>query len=710
MRNIVGAGAGRSGFFINIFVGIMKKECLFATALLLSVNLIAQQKPKEINIDSIPLLTEVVIKGFETDRRLLETPVAAGIINRSDIQRFSAVSLLPSVNIIPGVRMEERSPGSYRLSLRGSLLRSPFGVRNVKMYWNDIPLTDAGGNTYFNLADQRGIGQVEILKGPGGSLYGANTGGVIILHPDEAFLTRDSNVGENRFHGELTGGSYGLFSENAQWKYHNDNLSSSVTQSHIQSDGYRDNTALRRDVVQWNGTSLLSEKDKLNWILMYSDIFYQTPGGLTLQQMRDNPRAARQDALDKKARVYNKTPFAGVSNEYRFDNHWSNVTSLMLAYSDFRNPFITNYEIRNESNIGLRTKMTYHNNIGKHDVKLTGGVEWLYNYSTIDNYGNRNGQKDTVQFKDKMWARQIAPFLQGDWVFANKVEIQAGLGSNMFMYRYQRLTAADNAKKKKKLEDQLLPRIAVLYRINESLSLYSSVSKGFSPPSISEVRPSEGSFYDLQPEYGWNREIGIRGLTADSRLYFDITAYQFKLRDAIVRRINAADAEYFVNSGGTNQKGLEVYAEYTLIRDNSRFVNLARVRASTTLNDFSFSNYMIDNKDYSGNALTGVAKTIWTGGLDISTQTGLYLNTSFIHTSKLPLNDGNTFFAEPFDVLLGKLGWKKQFSLFRLELFAGVDNALNRMYSLGNDINAFGGRYYNPAPGRNYYGGLGITF
>jgi iron complex outermembrane receptor protein len=41
---------------------------------------------------------------------------------------------------------------------------------------------------------------------------------------------------------------------------------------------------------------------------------------------------------------------------------------------------------------------------------------------------------------------------------------------------------------------------------------------------------------------------------------------------------------------------------------------------------------------------------------------------------------------------------------------AGVDNLLDQKYSLGNDINGFGGRYYNAAPGRNYYVALLIQF
>ena len=72
--------------------------------------------------------------------------------------------------------MEERSPASYRMNIRGSTLRSPFGVRNVKVYLDDIPFTDAGGNTYLNQLSYYNFNSIEVLKGPGGSLYGAGTG------------------------------------------------------------------------------------------------------------------------------------------------------------------------------------------------------------------------------------------------------------------------------------------------------------------------------------------------------------------------------------------------------------------------------------------------------------------------------------------------------------------------------------------------------
>src|SRR5690606_20735708 len=108
--------------------------------------------------DTTRVLDEVRIEAFRYDRSLLDVPVSADLVSGNHLTRFNNASLLPAVNLVSGVRMEERSPGSYRLSIRGSLMRSPFGVRNVKVYWKGLPLTDGGGNTYINLLDIAGIG------------------------------------------------------------------------------------------------------------------------------------------------------------------------------------------------------------------------------------------------------------------------------------------------------------------------------------------------------------------------------------------------------------------------------------------------------------------------------------------------------------------------------------------------------------------------
>ena len=672
---------------------------------------IAQIEIPSAEKDSVLLLSPVIIKGYESGRTLAETPVAVGLINDKDMERYANTSILPSINTIPGVRMEERSPGSYRLNIRGSLLRSPFGVRNLKVYWNDMPFTDAGGNTYLNLVDPNTIGSIEVLKGPGGSLYGANTGGIVVLHTDDLPILNNQTK-DHRFRIQLNGGSYGSFGEQAQWKYRDAKISSSFTQSHQQADGYRDNSRLRKDVFQWNGNTSVFKKDKMEWVLLYSDIYYQTPGGLTLTQMQQNPRQARSIAIEQKAAIYNKTLFAGSSHTHEFNKQWSNTTSVSYSHTDFKNPFNTKYEKRKENNLSLRSKFIYATYKNEQDIRLIGGVEWQYGDAAIDNYGNKKGIADTVQSKDRISVRQWFPFVQLEWQLRKKLLVQAGASTNAYQYKYRRLTGTDSAKKRKKFDEQFLPRIAVLYPFKKYFSIYTSLSKGFSPATLAEFLSSDGNINTaLQPESGWNYELGIRGNSANNRFEFDIAAYYFKLQQAIVRRNNSAGEEFFINAGGTDQKGLEMRAAYSLLADPEAFFTLIKIWSAYTINDYIFTKYITGTIDHSGKELTGVPKYISVTGLDISTAPGLYLYASINQTSKLPLNDANDIYAGAFNMLQGKLGWKQQLSpkLF-IELYAGIDNALNEQYSLGNDINAAGGRYFNPSPLRNYFGGLVLGF
>src|SRR5690606_32776978 len=113
---------------------------------------------------------------------LKEVTASINYIDKTQLERYNNTSLLPALNATPGVHMEERSPGSYRLNVRGSTLRSPFGVRNVKVYWNGIHLTDPGGSTYLNQLSYFNVRSIEVIKGPAGSLYGAGTGVALLIN------------------------------------------------------------------------------------------------------------------------------------------------------------------------------------------------------------------------------------------------------------------------------------------------------------------------------------------------------------------------------------------------------------------------------------------------------------------------------------------------------------------------------------------------
>ena len=301
-------------------------------------------------------LEEVVVRAYESNRSLLSTGAAVSLLSRRDlVQRFAQPSLVPAFNTMPGVRMDERSPGSYRLSIRGSLIRSPFGVRNVKVYYQDMPLTDAAGNTPLNALDVRLLGRVEIIKGPSGSLYGANTGGTVLLSgPITSAGTQQVEA------GYLTGG-YGQRGFSVLGQSATDAANWTASVNHLQSDGYREHSRLVRDNVALTGTVGVGAKQSLTALFIYSDLHYQTPGGLTEAQYRANPSAARlptrtlPGSAEQQAGIYQKTGYLGLAHTIRWTPRWQTTNVLYGSATNLNNPFITNYERRNDAGLGGRS-------------------------------------------------------------------------------------------------------------------------------------------------------------------------------------------------------------------------------------------------------------------------------------------------------------------------------------------------------------------
>ena len=187
------------------------------------------------------------------------------------------MSILPAFNITPGVSMEERSPGSYRLNIRGSSLRSPFGVRDVKIYLNDIPLTDPSGNTYLNQLSFYNFQSAEIIKGPAGSLYGASIGGAVLIHsmPD---------VWKSGIDLDYSYGSFATNNINANIRFGDADHENVFNYSHQTSNGYRQQTQMHRDVLSWENALKVTDKQTLHAFVYYGDLYYQTPGALTKAQ------------------------------------------------------------------------------------------------------------------------------------------------------------------------------------------------------------------------------------------------------------------------------------------------------------------------------------------------------------------------------------------------------------------------------------------
>lgn len=671
----------------------------FAPAVLIfcSLSAIAQQ-------DTTRVLEEVQVQAYESGKNPRNLAASVDLVLPVDLERMGKTSLLPAFNMLPGVRMEERSPGSYRFSIRGSLLRSPFGIRNVKFYWKNLPLTDAGGNTYLNLIDITGLGRAEVIKGPASSLYGAGTGGAVLLHPEGKV---ESGASAN-----MQGGSFGAVRYSIGVDHAFQNGDFKLVFARQQADGYREQSAMKRTFMNFEYSLRLGTKDGLTVSMFLSNLRYETPGGLTWEQFKADPRQARPatptlpGAVQQDAHVSNNTWFGGLSWLHLWNDDWTSRINLVGSASDFSNAAILNYETRKERNLGVRWTNEYDPS-AINWLNIVAGLEYQHLSAPIEVRNNNGGiQGSTVIASDDVTARSFTAFLQTEFDLSSKLSLTAGASINLVGYTDTRKALSPPQTFERKFSPVISPRLAALYKFNDRISAFASASRGFSPPTLAEVLPSTGIYNPtLNPESGMSYEAGLMAMPHPN-FSIELSVYDFRLTQAIVLQRDSSGADYFINAGGTQQPGVELSVQWG--KQFRNFIKSLRTTFSATYTKYRFGNYVNDGNDYSGNQLTGVSPFVGFVGVDLDFQKGLFLQGTGQWVDRMPLNDANTEFASDYLLLGARVGYRSPTR--KLEFYVGVDNALNQRYSLGNDLNAAGRRYYNAAPEVNYFVGFSFRY
>jgi len=245
--------------------------------------------------------------------------------------------------------------------------------------------------------------------------------------------------------------------------------------------------------------------------------------------------------------------------------------------------------------------------------------------------------------------------------------------------------------------------------LRPEINLYSTVSHGFSPPTLEEtLTPSGAINTDIQPEQGWNFEIGSRGYNIRGKFSYEITFYTMQIKDLLVARRTAIDQFIGVNAGKTVHNGIEAYLHYNILNNS----NILQIFAGYTFADYKFDEFIDGDNNYSGNRLTGTSPHTASAGLDFNeSRTGFYGNITFQFTDAIPVNDANSIYSDAYKLFNSKIGWRRYLgSKWNFDIYAGVNNMLDEQYASMLQVNALGPafRYYYPGLPRNYYGGFSL--
>lgn len=671
---------------------------------------------QEIKKDSITQLEEVVLSEKRVSNPVIGI-TTTDVIGATTFENYSPLDIASSINQISGVFLLSGALNTNRITIRGVGARTPFGTDKLRLYYNEIPITDGSGFSTIEAFDLENLGSIEVIKGPKGSAYGSNLGGAILLQ-SKTQKTDGSTLTNN-----FTLGSYSLLKNNLDFSHRNGNMDLSLKYGHMDTDGYRENSRFERDAILLNTSYTINTHNKIELLVNYIDYTAQIPSSISKDAFDEDPTQAAFTWKQAKGFEANKYTLLGLTYTHAFSKSLKNASSIFYSYLDHYEPRPFNILDEFTNGFGFRTNFTGSFKIPAGETNYSFGSELYkdeYHWGTFenlyrDNNGNGSLKGDQIS-NNREFRRQLNIFGTITLPLSSRFLVQAGFNINDTSYDFQDIfnTAENNKSAKRNFKTIFLPNLDLSYAFSDNHLLYANISKGFSNPSLEETLTPSGVINpDIAQETGVNYELGTNLLLANKKLQLKVALYQMDIKNLLVAQRVGEDQFIGKNAGRTKHQGLEVEANY-------RFKITPDLALSPffsyTFNNHNFEVFIDGDTDYSGNPLTGVPKNKLNSGIQLKHSSGFYWNTTLQHVDQIPLDDATTLYSEPFTLLNTRLGYKKEIARdFVIGADFGMNNIGNRQYAQSVLINAvgFGGaapRYYYPGNARNYYGSLQLSY
>jgi len=665
---------------------------------------------KDTTISHVYEIPPVIITALRVPVK--ESSVPYSVTTMETRKNIQGLSLSETLAGLPGLEVNARYNLAVgdRISNRGFGARTQFGVRGVRIIVDDIPATMADGQTNLEMIDLQDLSYVELLRGPGSSLYGNSSGGVLKLYSNPL------PSAPVHFSLSSTNGSDGLF----RW---NGTIGASLAKTKVSGsftdfsyNGYREHSNADFNRATFKISTSLSPSDILLLSAGYVHFVALSPGSLTKQEAEQNPKLANPLSVQNKAGENGTQFLASASWKHQHDTISLLRINVYDSYRSIRNPIVGKIIELPQNAGGIDVFHDRKLNIMGKRVDWSVGAELGLRLNNRKNYKNNSGSQGDLFINQDERVINAGLFTQAIVPATVKIDIagsirydQTYFGVTDFLSNSQNTDNSGNRTMK-----GVSPALGIVYRFTKSLNCFTNVSTSFETPTSTELanRPGGvGGFNpDLNPSHALEYEAGFRG-SYSTNFKYDLTGYIINIKDELIPFEVLPDLPggqvYYRNAGSAVHRGVELSLIYYPLSS-------LKGRISFTYIDAYFKNYVVSGIDYSGNNVPGITPTRIVAELTYSTPVKLYVSALTQIFSKVTANDANTANANPytiFDLDIGhdgiSFGKDKKTKLI---LSGGISNIINTHYISSVTINATAERYYEPAPGRSFFLNVHLVF
>ncbi len=656
----------------------------------------------------------------------LDTPAAVGVVNGQDMRHAQpGINLSESLASIPGLQIQNRQnyAQDLQISVRGFGARSPFGVRGIRMYVDGIPATMPDGQGQTSNIDINSIDSVEVLRGPFSALYGNASGGVINV-------TTETGRQPDTLQAGSWYGSYGSWRNEVKTTgatgdgTQAGDVDYTLSGSRFTTGGYRDHSGSQKNLGNAKLGVKIDDQSKLTLNLNSVDIKANDPGGLSADEWHDNPRQSpRGDQYNTRKTV--KQTQVGL----RYDRAMTARDDLsLMAWAGEREtvqyqliPMAPQLNPTHSGGVidltrhyqGIDSRWTHRGAVFSLPVSVTAGLD--YETMTEKRKGYENfvrdgsqidyGEKGSLRRDERNLMWNLDPYFQTSWQLTEKLTLDGGLrySSVYFDSDDHYVTAMNGDDSGDASYHKWLPAGSLKYALTNSWNIYAAAGRGFETPTINELSyradGQSGLNYGLQPSTNTTVEVGSKARVGNGLL--SATLFQSDTNNEIVVDQSSGGRTSYKNAGKTRRQGMELGLD-------QQFGAAWQLKMAWTYLDATYRSAVCSGADdCNGNRLPGVARNMGFTSFGWQPETGWYAGSDVRYMSDIAANDQNSASAPSWTVVGLNTGYKLEQGNWLLDVFGRVDNLFDRHYAGSVIVNESNGRYYEPAPGRNY--GVGAT-
>ncbi|MDC0878992.1 TonB-dependent receptor [Flavobacteriaceae bacterium] len=639
-------------------------------------------------------LDNVIVKSTKINSNKKEIPLSVSIKNFRDEKNYNSQSSFSDfTRNTPGLFTSSSNNFSQdlRISIRGFGARSAFGIRGIKLIVDGIPETTPDGQSQLDNLPLGLVSSVEILRGPNANLYGNSSGGVISINT----LTKSSEK-HYRYSGIFGAYQYQSLQRTRILDWNSSSLI--IHYDKRRSNGYRDQSGYKSNILNLKYINDLDNKNKIVWQINYTDSPYAyDAGGLKLSEVENDRRQARKNNIDYDTYEKVKHLKTGVSW-----NHKRNENSFFDSYFFYqKRDFFTKLPFNfggiislDRDYYGLGTKYTKKYFRDNRNRTLVLGLDYLNQSDDRKRYKNDFGVQGEMTFDQIERFKSTGLYVLSQTSYDTGFLLRYGIRYDVNIIRTDSSSSI--------MLDKLNPSIGLSYTVNSNDNIFFSFGTSFETPTLNELSNNpngEGLNENLKSSSSLNYEIGWR--KAVSNLTLEAIAYVISSENEILpyELEQFPGKNFYQNVGSTSRYGLELNSQLSF--------KGGRINLSYTLSKNKFEDFIIDNKNLADNLIPGIPSQM----LDLDLIFKLSRGRSLIISNRLIgeryADNANETLVSSYNLLNIKYS-NEIFS--NSEIFLGVNNAFNQEYFDNIRINAFGKRYYEPAPKRNFYFGINLSF